>query len=246
MDYERYRRAIDLRCSRRCFIDKKIRLHDIDALEELIETCNAISGLSIRLVRDADRLIGRRLKTFNLFEGARDFILIAGKTYDHNRMEKEGYYGEKLVLEATFRGLSSCWISTGLDMKACPKLPASETIDCAIALGYSDERHSLRERILEGHLKNRRRRDRWSLIDGQSDEAYPPWFLSGLDAVMKAPSYRNLKPARFYLWLDQVACRAAENHSKVMIDMGIAKLHFQIGAGGGHWKKGDGGLFSLQ
>ena len=29
-----------------------------------------------------------------------------------------------------------------------------------------------------------------------------------------------------------------------MVDLGIAKLHFEIGSGGGHWEYGDGAAYT--
>ena len=48
-----------------------------------------------------------------------------------------------------------------------------------------------------------------------------------------------------YFTLSGGTVTAAVDASRAMdwIDLGIAKLHFQIGAGQGQWAWGDGGLF---
>lgn len=85
------------------------------------------------------------------------------------------------------------------------------------------------------------------MSDEERDSA-PAWFKAGVEAAMKAPSAMNRQPIMFsYNPADDTAAAhidtTAGDEHHAMNDMGIAKLHFQIGAGQGQWAWGDGGLF---
>ena len=85
-------------------------------------------------------------------------------------------------------------------------------------------------------------------MSDEGREAAPDWFKSGVEAAMKAPSAMNRQPITFsYNPADDTAAahidQSAEDEHHAFNDMGIAKLHFQIGAGQGQWAWGDGGLF---
>ena len=75
--------------------------------------------------------------------------------------------------------------------------------------------------------------------DEERDSA-PAWFKAGVEAAMKAPSAMNRQPIMFsYNPADDTAAAhidtTAGDEHHAMNDMGIAKLHFQIGAGQGQW-----------
>ena len=64
---------------------------------------------------------------------------------------------------------------------------------------------------------------------------------------MKAPSAMNRQPIVFsYNPDDDTAAAMIDPNvesGQALNDLGIAKLHFKIGAGSGTWAWGDGGLF---
>lgn len=85
-------------------------------------------------------------------------------------------------------------------------------------------------------------------MSDEERDAVPAWFKAGVEAAMKAPSAMNRQPITFsYNPADDTAAAhidvSAGDEHHAMNDMGIAKLHFQIGAGQGQWAWGDGGLF---
>lgn len=67
----------------------------------------------------------------------------------------------------------------------------------------------------------------------------PEWFRAGVDAAMKAPSTKNTMPFAFSYEGGDAYAHATTDHERVMVDLGIAKLHFEVGAGSGKWKIGD-------
>ena len=155
-----------------------------------------------------------------------------------NRMEKVGRFGEKIILEATAMGLSTCWVGTSYDKNAAKELcEGNEELDCVIAVGYSDEKHSLKERMME-YGTHRQNKSKEALIE--SEEHVPEWFKQGMDAVYLAPTARNLRPFVFEYKDGQVTASTTVPTETAMIDLGIAKLHFELGARVGSWDYGNG------
>lgn len=98
------------------------------------------------------------------------------------------------------------------------------------------DRHSVRaytEHPIEGKTKE----DLVSFIDQCSRESVmhteqtpPDWFLRGIDAALLAPTAMNQQKFVFSLKGNTVTAKAGIGfYSK--IDLGIAKYHFELGAG---------------
>ena len=95
-------------------------------------------------------------------------------------------FGEKIILEATAMRLSTCWVGTSYDKKAAATLcSANDTLDCVIAIGHSDENHSLKERMMEYGMH---RHDKTKESLSESEAPVPEWFRLGMDAVYLAPT----------------------------------------------------------
>ena len=75
------------------------------------------------------------------------------------------------------------------------------------------------------------------------EEPVPEWFNQGMDAVYLAPTARNLRPFVFKYKDGQVTAFTTVSTETAMIDLGIAKLHFELGAGGGSWEYGNNGYY---
>jgi hypothetical protein len=75
----------------------------------------------------------------------------------------------------------------------------------------------------------------------KSEEPVPEWFTSGITAAQKAPSALNRQPVLF-TYKDGMAAASVPDivGQGFALDLGISKLHFEIGAGGGFWKFGNG------
>ena len=242
MKIEEYLSAIKKRCSRRKYTNRPIDSKYVKQLEDIIALFNKESGLNIKLVigSGAELFNGFR-KSYGLFVGVQNYIAMIGNKDLPDRMEKVGRYGEKIILEATAMGLSSCWVGTSYDKKAATTLcRANDTLDCVIAIGYSDEKHSLKERMMEYGMH---RHDKTKESLSESEAPVPEWFRLGMDAVYLAPTARNLRPFVFKYKDGQVTASITMPTETAMIDLGIAKLHFELGAGGGSWEYGNGGHY---
>ena len=77
-----------------------------------------------------------------------------------------------------------------------------------------------------------------------SDGPVPDWFLAGMEAVQKAPSAVNRQPVMFSYQEGIVTASVKDIEGDgFAFDLGIAKLHFEIGVGGGTWEFGNGAEF---
>jgi len=67
------------------------------------------------------------------------------------------------------------------------------------------------------------------------NDEMPDWFHRGVEAASLAPTAMNQQKFRFTLQGNVVSATAGSGfYTKT--DMGIAKCHFEIGAGEGDWK----------
>ena len=239
MKIEEYLSAMKKRCSRRKYTNRPIDSKYVQQLEDSIALYNKESGLNIKLVigSGAELFNGFR-KSYGLFVGVQNYIAMIGNKDLPDRMEKVGRYGEKIILEATAMGLSTCWVGTSYDKNAAKELcEGNEELDCVIAVGYSDEKHSLKERMME-YGTHRQNKSKEALIE--AEEHVPEWFKQGMDAVYLAPTARNLRPFVFEYKDGQVTASTTVPTETAMIDLGIAKLHFELGARVGSWDYGNG------
>ena len=242
MKIEEYLSAMKKRCSRRKYINRTIDPKYVKQLEDNLTLYNKESGLNIKLVigSGAELFNGFR-KSYGLFVGVQNYIAMIGSKELPERMEKVGRFGEKIILEATAMGLSTCWVGTSYDKKAAATLcSANDTLDCVIAIGYSDKKHSLKERMMEYGM-HRQNKAKKTLTEAENP--VPEWFKQGMDAVYLAPTARNLRPFVFKYKDGQVTAFITNPTETAMIDLGIAKLHFELGAGGGSWEYGNGGHY---
>ena len=74
----------------------------------------------------------------------------------------------------------------------------------------------------------------------------PEWFLQGMDAVHLAPTARNLRPFVFKYKDGQVTASITIPTETAIIDLGIAKFHFELGARVGSWDYGNGGHYYFE
>lgn len=165
------------------------------------------------------------LMAYGKFSGVADYLVMAGKKAE-DLDERIGYYGERLVLLAQQLGLNSCWAGVSYrKVSGAYTLGNDERIACYIAIGYGET---------QGVQHKSKRIDEISNVSDMT----PSWFRSGVDAVQLAPTAVNQQ--KFYIeYLGKVddglpKVRIRRGSSLVgytRIDMGIAKLHFEIGAG---------------
>ncbi|MBQ9822200.1 MAG: nitroreductase [Muribaculaceae bacterium] len=216
--------AIEARHSVRAYTGRPLTDEDAQALQEKIEKLNRMGQLHIQLIRNEPKAFLGPFARYGKFRNVTDYLVMAGVKAD-DLDERIGYYGEQLVLFAQTIGLNTCWV--GLSYTKIPDtyvLNEGEVIQAYISIGYGET---------QGVSHKIKRIDQVSNVSAST----PEWFRRGVEAALLAPTAINQQKFSFeYVGntdgLPQV--RAKKGFSLVgytHMDLGIAKYHFEIGAG---------------
>lgn len=232
--------AIDARVSRRSYTKTPIEMEKRQRLLSLMQTCNLQNGLNIRFFEDASEAFDGLSKSYGLFSGVSSVLALAGPADDEDLDEKLGYFGELLVLEATAMGLGTCWVGGTFDRRsALLQVEEGLSLRCVIPVGYAAEA-TFKDRLIS-RAAGGKRRPIEKLYTTQAPA--PPWFFAGMAAVHKAPSARNAQPVFFTYTKEGRVYAGAKSGPFTMVDLGIAKCHFSLAAGG-TFAWGNHGLFT--
>lgn len=214
--------AIQARHSVRSYQDAPIKGEALEQLRQAIDACNQESGLSIQLCRDEPNAFSGMMARYGKFENAKNYIALVGRK-DAPLEESCGYYGEKIVLEAQRIGLNTCWVAgTYSKGKSGAAVGDGEKLLMVIAVGYGQS---------PGVAHKSKPIESLCRVDGQM----PQWFLNGMQAAQLAPTAMNQQKFRFELNGNAVSASAGVGfYTKT--DLGIAKYHFEVGAGDGDWR----------
>ncbi len=209
--------AMKERHSVRSYEDRALDGSVKEAILKKIDECNNESGLHIQLVTDEPKAFDGFMAHYGKFSGVKNYIALIGKK-GSNLDERCGYYGEKLVLFAQQMGLNTCWVAMSYSkIPGAFKIDAGERLTVVIAIGYGKT---------QGVARKSKSRESVSKTSG----AAPEWFIKGIEAALLAPTALNQQKFFFVLENDKVSAKAGFGfYSK--IDLGIAKYHFELGAG---------------
>lgn len=217
--------VIQLRHSVRRYLPRPLTSDQIDALTRSITRINSDGSLHFQLVTEEPKAF-KGLLAYGVFSDVSNYLVVAGKKTESLDMNA-GYYGEQLVLEAKTLGLDTCW--AGLTYRKIPgtfSLRDDEKIVAYIALGY-------------GAVPGKDHKRKSPVQVSNYAEGMPDWFLNGVKAAILAPTAVNQQKFYFeYLGTDSASgkgmVRASAGFSLVgytKVDLGIARLHFELGAG---------------
>lgn len=225
-----YLKAIDKRCSRRAYIPEKLDKDIAKKLHLLAKEYSVLSKLNILLIENDHRIFDGFFASYGMFSGVTNYIALIGSKSDKNSLEKAGYYGEKLILDATLLDLGTCWVAGTFNKEECTKLlglSAEDELICVILVGSINSQKNFKEKLISGlvHRSTKSIKQMYTC-----DGAVPDWFIRGMRAVQKAPSAVNKQPVKFMYQEGMVSATVPKETSYQSIDLGIAMLHFEIGA----------------
>ncbi|MFT4005947.1 MAG: nitroreductase family protein [Lacrimispora sp.] len=234
------RSAIENRVSRRKFEKEPITDREKEKIISLIDQLNEASGLTMTFLEDGSGAFQKLRKSYGMFTNIRSLILMKGKKDDKDLKEKVGYYGEDLVLSITDLGLGTCWVGGTFDKDELT-VNDSEELACVVVVGKVAA-PSLKEKMMRSatHRKVKSMKER--II---SDQPLPQWVQNGMEAVLLAPSAKNTQKAIFKYENNILSAQIADDYAMDLIDLGIAKKHFELEAGG-TFELGNGGVFHLK
>ena len=216
--------AIEARHSVRAYKDLPLSEEIVRLLEDELMKLNNEGQLHIQLICNEPKAFQGTMAKYGKFCNANNYLVMAGKKAE-DLDERIGYYGEHLVLLAQTLGLNTCWV--GLSYSKVPGtyvLEEGEKIACYIAIGYGETQGSGHKIKTVEQVSN-------------ASDITPSWFKKGIEAALLAPTAVNQQNFSFeYVGmsnnLHQV--RAKKGFSMIgytQMDLGIAKYHFEVGAG---------------
>lgn len=212
--------AIKARHSVRKYLDKPIERAKLDTLRAAVDEVNAASGLNVQLVHNEPKAFASGLWKYGQFSGVQNYFVMAGPK-GKEAEERIGWYGEKLVLLAQTLGLNTCWV--GLTYKKIPgtfTLRDGDFVHCVISLGYG---------TMPGVQHPQKPQEKFY----ESEGVPPEWFMAGLEAALLAPTAVNQQKFKFILHPGNVveARTLFSMAGYTVVDLGIVKYHFEVGAG---------------
>ena len=231
--------AIEARHSVRAYKARPLAEDEARRLEEEIAEVNKTGNLHIQLIRNEPKAFQGTLAKYGRFRNVTSYLVMAGKRAD-DLDERIGYYGEHLVLLAQTLGLNTCWV--GLSYKKIPDtyvLEEGEVIKAYIAIGYGETQgtgHKIKtvEQVSRSAVRTLGSTE-------NASETTPSWFKKGVEAALPAPTAVNQQKFSFeYLGMNngRHQVRAKKGFSMIgytQMDLGIAKYHFEVGAGTGNF-----------
>lgn len=217
MDFD-YMQAIKDRHSVRRYLAEPIPEAAVVALQDEISRCNAVSGLSMQLILDKPEAFTGFLAHYGMLSGVRNYISLVGPK--GSKVEELcGYYGERIVLLAQSLGLNTCWVAgTYSRHKCCAKVEKGQKLVCVIAIGKGET---------PGVQHKSKPFERVCSAEGEM----PQWFRAGVECALLAPTAINQQAFKFELIGSNAVLAKAGMGPCANIDLGIVKLHFELGAG---------------
>ena len=228
--------AMEARHSVRAYKNEPLAEDACRRLEEEIAVVNQRGSLHVQLIMNEPKAFQGTLAKYGKFRNVTSYLVMAGRKAD-DLDERIGYYGEHLVLLAQTLGLNTCWV--GLSYKKIPDtyvLEEGEVIKTYIAIGYGETQGTSHKIKTPEQVSN-------------VTHITPAWFRKGVEAALLAPTAVNQQKFTFeYVGMNKGEVRNVDNivdgtrhqvRAKkgfsligyTQMDLGIAKYHFEIGAG---------------
>ena len=216
--------AIQARHSVRAYKEQPLSEEIVKVLEDEIVKLNHKGQLHIQLICNEPKAFQGTMAKYGKFRNANNYLVMAGKRAE-DLDERVGYYGEHLVLLAQTLGLNTCWV--GLSYSKVPGtyvLEEGEKIACYIAIGYGETQGVGHKIKAVEQVSN-------------ASDATPSWFRKGVEAALLAPTAVNQQKFSFeYVGMSNNRHQVCAKKGFSMIgytqmDLGIAKYHFEVGAG---------------
>lgn len=215
--------AIEARHSVRVYKEQPLAKEVVIELQKKIAELNEKGQLHMQLILNEPRAF-KGVFAYGKFFGVNNYIVVAGQKSD-DLDERVGYFGEQLVLFAQTLGLNTCWV--GLSYTKIPGtyvLGDGEKIACYIAIGYGETQGVCHKIKTVEQVSN-------------INDTTPLWFKKGVEAALLAPTavnqqkfsfeYKGMKDGRHQV----LAKKGFSMIGYTQMDVGIAKCHFEIGAG---------------
>ncbi len=210
--------TIKSRHSVRRYTEEPLSEEHNNILKEIVDKCNASGNFNMQLITDEPNAFGKSFfARYGKFYNVRNYICLIGPKAKETE-ERLGYYGEIVVLKAQQLGINSCWCGLSYSKSnAIFKINDGEKLYALIALGYGEN---------QGVQHKSKSPDKISSDIASS----PEWYLEGIEAALLGPSAVNQQKFHFRYINDNRVAVSTDWGFYNKTDIGIAKLHFEIGS----------------
>lgn len=215
--------AMQQRHSVRQYREEPLSDEVVAVLQQALDILNEDHWTDLQLVQNEPRAFDCFMAKYGKFSGVRNYIVLVGPECNE-LSEILGYAGEKLVLYAQSLGLNTCWVGgTYKVVNRTYRVEIGTKLEAVIAIGYGQTQGTARKSVPPESIS-------------KQYATAPEWFKNGVDAALLAPTALNQQKFRFELIdggegdVPLVKARTKRGPFSKM-SLGIAKLHFEIGAG---------------
>ncbi|OEF95801.1 nitroreductase [Desulfuribacillus alkaliarsenatis] len=231
--------AIQIRRSRRAFNGKPVEQAIIEELEDIYNNFNKqVTGARIVVVQEnADEAFKGIIGSYGKIKGAPAYIAFVGDMDDTNVQEKVGYLGEAAILEATVKGLGTCWVAGFFRPTIVAKhteIKENEKVLAITPIGYTEQVKTTEEKLMSDMAGSHKRKPLEELYTGLPKQQWSSWVEPALEAARIAPSAVNRQPWRFLVKEQAVTVLLDREFNLYRIskrlDCGIAMLHLEVAA----------------
>lgn len=199
----------------RKYTDKPLPADVIKLLNDRVEADNKKYNLTIQLAVNDSSAFHAVIKLL-LAKGVKNYFVLAGpNTPDLD--EKLGYCGADLMLYAQTLGLNTWWVGGTFNRKKLNAAAGENKVIGVIAVGYGAS---------QGTPHKSKAYEDIAVYEGKT----PEWFYKGVEAVLLAPTALN-KQAFQVTGSDTKVQITCSNGKFSGADLGLAKYHFELGAG---------------
>ncbi len=233
--------AIKKRISRRNYTKIPVSYENILKIKTWVNEINERSGLDIEFIEDGGDAFKNFKKSYGVFTNVRSILVMKGKTSEENLRIKIGYYGEELVLKLTDLDLGACWVGVTYDASIFT-IEDGEELVCVIPFGNIE--NSIKDKALRAVMRSKNRKNINSRII--SDSTIPQFVVDGMEAVKLAPSAVNKQSPVLNIKDEIITMSVNEEDQWDLVNLGIAMLHFEIGAKNGSFHLENGGRYVIK
>ena len=199
----------------RKYKEDNLRSDVVNLLNEKVEAINKENDLSIKLmVNETHSIMG--IAKVLMTKNVKNYFIMAGDDIEKT-CESLGYYGAYLMLLSQTLGLNTWWVG-GMFNRSVSKYVDNKKVIGIIAVGYGEDQG----------VQHKMGKTFDDVVEKDSETT--EWFKQGVKAALYAPTAMNAQDFKFSLKGNKVKAEGKKG-SFGETDLGIAKYHFELGAG---------------
>jgi len=215
-----FKEAMQKRHMVRKYTDKPLSDEIIAKINERIELNNKTYNLNMKLMINNSKGVSSIMKLI-MARGVNNFIILAGDV-SGNLDERLGYSGADIMLYAQTLGLNTWWVG-GTFNRSVRRYVDNKKVTGIIAIGYGQT---------QGVPHKSKNVEDVSKYEGT---IIPPWFISGVDGALLAPTALNKQNFMLIGNGNRVKIECS-NGIFTGSNVGLIKYHFELGAGKGNFE----------